>query len=163
MDKRKVFGAVAGSLMLASSGASIAGVVGQVQAPDALLDNVVEQESDSDVSDIYRSATVKGDFAYTQDQLTPTNSIAYVFGKSILGVCSSLPDYDVSALDRVIAVGGDVPNPIEATVEEMAQSSEMESAVMMCACMANLAGGGVIANAEAAGVSVASLAEAVGA
>lgn len=60
----------------------------------------------------------------------------------------------------MVITGG---STIEATVEDLASEDGAASYTVGCACSSNVAGGGAIVNADVSGVSLASVAQRVGA
>lgn len=116
-----------------------------------------------DAQGLVMVANVRGEFTATQDELTPTQRIASVFRKATSALCSSLPDYDVTAQQGGISVKGDISKPFSATVSEMAEEEGSTSYTLKCACASNIPGGGAIANARVEGVSLASIAAMAGA
>lgn len=51
----------------------------------------------------------------------------------------------------------------EATVEELAEQTDVENLVVGCACSSNVPGGGAIVNAEVSGIPIAAVAAMVAA
>lgn len=153
--KAKTIGAVVGSMALVGSAALVAAplAIGSEGTPT----EAVAVADATTQSSIVRVANVSGDFSFDQTTATGNDVIASVFKKATAALCSSLPDYDVNAVDRSIAVGGDVAQSFEATVEEMADAEGAESYLLGCACASNVPGGGAIVNAEVEGVSLESV------
>ena len=151
----KAVGAVASVTMLATAGVAYAApatqdaVVGEATVEAASL----EQGAPAIVSE----ADVRGTFAFTQDELTPNQTIATMFMRAATSLCASTSTYAVDAASAVIAVGGDVPASFSATVDEMADQAGDEAFVLACACASNGPGGGAVANAEVEGVSLAGI------
>lgn len=154
------FGAVAGSVLLASGAVAFAAPLANAseQAPAAAE---VAEAASQERADAVSAASVEGAFSYDQAVVTPAGDIAGVFMKAANAVCASLPDYCV-CMQRVVAVSGPA-GAFEATVDDMATEDGAQSYIMGCACASNVAGGGAVANAEVSGVSLASVAALAGA
>lgn len=97
-------------------------------------------------------AQVEGEFAFSQDVVSPNSSISGVFMKAAAAVCASMPNY-------CAVCGGliDVDGQFDATVADMADEEGTQSNVLGCSCASNVAGGGAAVNAEVSGVSLASV------
>ena len=103
---------------------------------------------------------VDGVFCFSQTALTKTADITKAFVKSGASLCASLPDYEVVLNAPIKASAGD--KSITATVSEMTEEDAAIGMILACACASNLAGGGIIANADVSGISMASIAQMLG-
>ena len=152
----KVLGALMGTTMVAGMGMAYAA---PALADEAGGSQAAGQEARSESSTVARSqvsvADVQGEFAFNQDEITPNETIRGMFQKAVSAVCSQLPRYAAGDPDSwIIEVKGDVKNAFSATLGELSEGDDVETKVMTCACSANQAGGGAIANAEVTGVPV---------
>lgn len=159
----KKSGAVLGAVALAGMGA--AGVAGYVGAVESTGSPVYEAPSQQEApkGGVVSVANVEGSFSYDQNTVSSVSYVSEVFNKAAAVLCSALPDYGMVQHAPLIAVGGDVDNAFEATVDEMASEEGSKSFVLACACASNVPGGGAIANAEVSGVSLESIAHMAGA
>lgn len=102
-----------------------------------------------------QKASVSGEFACTQDCLTPTATISGVFMKASAVLCQSMA--------QAVTVGGAdgyvVSHDGNAVYVEAADGDGgKQSQIMGCSCASNVPGGAAVMNAQVGGVSVASLA-----
>ena len=159
MKTTQIVGAVFGSVALVSSAAfAAAPLVSQEGGPVA--DETIAATGETAVqgqAQGVRVANVQGSFSFDQTTVSENSVIANIFQKATAALCSSLPDYDVREADRTIAVGGDVSQEFEATVDDMAEAEGAESYTIGCACASNVPGGGAIVNAEVEGVALESV------
>lgn len=153
----QVAGSLVGAGMMVVAGASAAIAVPVDQADAANVEAVSQEALCTDAT--VESVAVEGSFAYTQDTVTDSASIAGAFRTATNAVCSSLPNY--GAIFAAIAVSNGSGDSFEANVEELSEECG-ESHIMGCSCASNVAGGGAIINAEVTGVPVASLASMAG-
>lgn len=156
----KILGSIMGVSLIASGGATF--MVPLNDAFAAPQDNAQGTEAEagqSAVEGAYVSvANVQGAFSYNQDEITPNDKIRSMFYKATTSMCSTLVGYDYGDINNwSVEVGGDVRNPVSATLGELAQSDNAEQKVMTCACSSNQAGGGAIINAEVTGVPLTDL------
>ena len=163
MEKRAIAnGAVAviGSLALAGSVSAIAAPYAQASTggSEAYAAEAAEGSAQASV----QKQAVEGTFSYDQTALTPNSIISNVFCKAAATLCASLPDYHAAALSYRISICGP-DSQLAATVDDLSEAEGAQGHVMACSCATNLAGGGAIANAEVTGVSLASVAQLVGA
>lgn len=106
-------------------------------------------------SPLVRVADVQGEFVFGQNEITPNEAIKNMFQKAVAAVCSLLPQYEAGNAETwSIEVKGAVNNAFSATLGELAESDNAQTSIMTCACSANQAGGGAIANAMVTGVPV---------
>ena len=117
-------------------------------------------EGEAPANGVVRVPNVQGEFSFDQTTVTPNNRIADVFQKASATLCGASTELAVTqADDWSIAVGGDVANPYNATIGEIAQDDGTLSQIMGCSCAANPAGGRAVVNANVSGVSLAALIE----
>lgn len=136
--------------LVSGSSAMVALAAPSDAAPEAVVANVEQGAG------IETQRSVEGTFSYTQTALTSSDRIANVFCKAAQTMCTSMPSYSAQAVNtQLITVTG--TDRFEASVADMAQSDDAQSYTMACSCATNQAGGGAIANAEVAGVSLASV------
>lgn len=151
------------SLALVAGSCAVVGLsslqaTAQAEAQGAGIET--ESSNAQTASAIVGVSNVRGEFGYNQTNLTSNADIAKAFVGSNASACASMPDYDVVSSDPITVNGGDTS--ITATVDEMAEEDEAIRMVLACACASNTAGGGIIANADVSGVSLASIAQMVG-
>lgn len=156
----KVVGALAGASLLAA-GSSGAGSSALAQEADW------EKESSGSVERILagtesrdvRVANVQGSFSSSQDGITPNEQLASVFRKASAALCGAeAEDFcEPGREPRAIAVCGAVSNAFVAQLDEL--DDDPVQLVMGCSCGGNPADGRAVANAEVAGVSIASIME----
>lgn len=159
-----------GKTILAASSAlalASAGVVplAALTAPTAEAAPVAQETAASTTLAAPATAPVKveGTFAFTQDAVTSTEQLSSVFAKSVAMLCQSLPKYEVERCMTQLVLAAPASPVIQATVRELAQDENGISLTMACACASNVPGGGAMANAEVEGVSLESVAAAMGA
>ena len=117
-------------------------------------------EGEAPANGVVRVPNVQGEFSFDQTTVTPNNRIADVFQKASATLCGASTELAVTqADDWSIAVGGDVANPYNATIGEIAQDDGTLSQIMGCSCAANPAGSRAVVNADVSGVSLAALIE----
>lgn len=145
----KKSGAVLSVAMLASMGAA-----GVANAAPVVADSAIQAESAAQAVGVQKEAAAKqveGTFSYDQAVTTSNASITDVFSKAAAVMCRSMPEYTV-ANAKAIRVGGPAGQSFSATIDQMGGQQNDGSIVIACACSANGAGGGAIANAQASGV-----------
>lgn len=148
-----------------SSVLALAGMSGgiAVAATDAGPQQDALEEASHDASatyaktDIVTLDVVEGQFAFAQNEASSNEDIRKNLGASKY-LCGARPTGEASASDVApedwaISVGGAVANPYTATYGELAQTDEVQSLLMGCACGGNPADGKASANAEVAGIS----------
>lgn len=146
---------------LAAQGESVQGESAQVAAQQA--------EARQEASRQVRLASVRGTFAFTQDEVTPTAQIARALGGADRVLCGAtqeaLPStaqvVDDAADWQITVDGGGVQAACAVTLGELAQRGS-QSTVMGCSCLGNPADGRATVNAAVTGVSVLDLLEAAG-
>ena len=152
----KKWGAVAGSVVLASSALAGVGTAVAVEAADDATAAAVAQEQagTAAVTGAMAKDQVAGEFAYDQAVVTPTGTIAGMFNKAAAALCTTAPAYAQQCMAAcVLHVSGNGAS-FDATVADMAGEEGAQSMLMGCACSTNAAGGGAIMNANAEGVAI---------
>lgn len=98
--------------------------------------------------------SVIGEFAYTQDEVTPTETIRKNIGEASKYLCGARPaaEGEAAVEDWEITVNGAVESEFSATFEELAQDERVQTQVMGCSCAGNPADGRASVNAEVTGV-----------
>lgn len=103
---------------------------------------------------------VVGTFSYTQLEVSSNEWIARRLGDSSKYLCGSQSssgqteaEESVDAQDWLLEVTGDVAHPYQATMKEIAQTSEVQRVIMGCTCAANPVDGLAAANALVEGIS----------
>ena len=162
-DRTRKASAAAGSALLIAAGALAASPLSAhaaTQAPEAPA-ATVEQSCETAAVPAASAQQVSGDFAFSQDALTPTAELSGVFAKAASTLCVALPQYcsTCGGLLTVASANGSAMG----TVADLAGQDSPAGAVMACACASNVAGGGAVANADASGAALATLAALVGA
>lgn len=158
-DIVKASGAVLGAAVLATSGVAAAIPAFAQESPDSAP---VAQEAVLQGGVEKAPVKVEGTFGFSQDAVTSNKTFSEVFMRAVASACASMPEYEVQGnLDLSVSVDGN--QKIEATVGELAEEQGVAGALMACACASNIPGGGAVANAGASGVSLESVAQAVGA
>lgn len=138
-----------------TSGLAVA-VPNDASAAVPVGDQVVEANAAFEKTDVVTFDVVAGNFAYTQGEVSSNESIKASVGASQY-LCEARPvaeGEEVSAEDWAIEVRGEVKQPFVASFEEMAQSEDVQSLLLGCACAGNPADGKAMANAEVTGISV---------
>lgn len=152
----KKSGAVLSAAMLASMG-----MAGIANAAPVIADGGSQAESAAQAAtDVQKGAAAKqveGTFSYNQAMTTSNATITDVFSKAAAVMCHSMPEYTV-ANAKAIRVGGAAGQSFSATVDQLGGQQNGRSLVIACACSTNGAGGGAIANAQASGVMLETIA-----
>ena len=107
------------------------------------------------------SAEMTGFFSADQEKVTPSSRIKEIFLKAST-MCASMQIEVLNELSPEISVGGDVDNPVVATVDELADSEGTQRMILACACSTNDVNGDAVVNADVSGVSVEDIANLVG-
>lgn len=155
---RKVGAAAASACLVGSAAFAAAPAVVGLVAPEDDAGIAYAAQGDQAVD----ADELDGTFAYAQDQVTPSTTIKKVFLK-VSTMCASLPDYLANELSPKISIGGNVDNPVVATVDELAESSDVKRMIMACACSTNVVNGDAVVNADVSGVSIEDIAKIAGA
>lgn len=145
--------------------AEAASAVAGDQAQDA-VESVSEEASASAYVEV---ENVQGDFAYSQDVVTPTDEIARAMYGADAVLCSGGEAQSVAAEDVVedasqweITVTGDgVSSSFTATLGDLAEAGT-QTKILGCTCVGNPADGRATVNAQCTGVSVFSILELAG-
>lgn len=160
---RKACGIAASALMLGSMGAGAATTAfaqeESLPAQGGLAGNGIDTPTVSSRVDV---AHVRGEFAYTQGEVSPTAAISKAIGAASKYLCGS--DFVASSSGEAtsawsIAVKGDVEHSFTATVEELAVDGSAEFR-MGCSCLGNPADGTASVNADVSGITIRSIADA---
>lgn len=162
-NTKKMLGIASSTLLVASMGASATVALADT-LPDAAGDDAIESAAANPAVTTKQAAPqVKGEFAFTQGDVTSTDVIAramgaakYLCGSTFVGVEGT------TAEDWTLHVGGEVASPVFATLGELAEEGEVHL-TMGCSCAGNPADGLASVNADVRGVSVAYLLEAANA
>lgn len=147
--KTQVATAAACSVMLVGTGAALAAP--QVVAAPQGVAGVVQSCGEC-TAGIVGVSSVEGSFAFTQDSITPTGKISEAFVKSAARLCT--------VTSAALAASGQVSVSDDNGSMTMAQAAaavEEGTYILACACSSNLAGGGIVANAQVKGVPVSQL------
>lgn len=151
---KKTLAIGAGSLMVLSSMGTVELAVAHSsdEQPSASVDERASQ--DTYTVETVRADSVVGEFAYTQDEVTPNEAIKKNLGEASRYLCgaSAAAEGEQGVEDWVIAVGGAVEHEFSATFEELAQSERVQTQIMGCSCAGNPADGRASANAEVTGI-----------
>lgn len=144
----------AGSLAVLSGAGAVEFAV--AHPGDERLDLPVDEcvSRDTYIVETVRSDSVVGEFAYTQDEVTPNETIKKNLGEASQYLCGAdvATEGRQAAEDWVITVGGAVEHEFSATFEELAQSEEAQTQIMGCSCAGNPADGRASVNAEVTGI-----------
>lgn len=161
MNESKIAGTVAGAALLGVS--SMAMALPAEETPSLQISgNPAMQVAVDQVRPLVAVSQVQGTFTFDQARVTPNAQIKDVFVKASASLCNTFSVMDSALTNFYLSVGGDVPNPYSATVDEIASEEGSAVQLMGCSCTANSAGGWAVAQARVEGVSVASIAEKAG-
>lgn len=155
---KKTLAVGSGSVLVLASVTSGLALAAPSDAPASVTPDVSVAEVNEayEKTDIVTLDTAVGSFAYTQGDVSSNADIKAAMGASRY-LCGARPVADgeaVSAEDWAIEVRGEVKQPFVASFEEMAQSDDVQSLLLGCACAGNPADGKAQANAEVTGISV---------
>lgn len=175
--KKNASGIELGAVSAVALGMSVAGIVGAAGLAGTALAaqgesaQVAAQQAEArqEASRQVRLASVRGTFAFTQDEVTPTAQIARALGGADKVLCGATQEALPStaqvvgdAADWQITVDGDgVQAACAVTLGELAQKGS-QFTIMGCSCLGNPADGRATVNAAVTGVSVLDLLEAAG-
>lgn len=167
MEKRtgmKVAGAASVGTALVALGALQVGAIAAPAAPAEAAGGpapVVAVEATTVGSPVVEQNEVAGMFAFTQNAVSSNEWLAkHVGSESSKYLCGSQVVATGEADDPAswtLTVSGDVAQPLEATIGELAESPEVQTTVMGCACGGNPADGLSVANALVKGLPVTTL------
>lgn len=161
MNEFKIAGAVAGAALLGASSVALAApAAAPASAP--VQDTPTVQVVAEQARQLVAVSNVQGTFRFDQARVTPNAQIRDVFVKASATLCNTLDVYQSALADFYLSVGGEVPSPYSATVDQIAEEQGSASQLMGCSCTANSAGGWAVAQARVEGVSVASIAQKAG-
>lgn len=144
--------------LVATSGLLLAGTVGVASVapvdaaaaaqPDSQATMTHQNESTANTVSLER---VTGQFSYTQDAVTSNKKIATTFNTAVASLCSTVSQH-VADENWSVDVNG-----TQFTASDIIGSSKAKTKIFGCACSANPAGGGAVANVQATGVPIADL------
>lgn len=170
MDTKKTLktaGSVAGAAVMMGSTLMLTPMAALAMGVDAPAVPVQEAAAAQDTAVADQSvapARVEGTFAFDQGALTTNKDIANIFSKAAATLCEGLPAYGGEVSGGTVKVTNLDANAVcEATVEELAEQTDVENLVVGCACSSNVPGGGAIVNAEVSGIPIAAVAAMVAA
>lgn len=146
-----------GSALLIASGSAVAANA-EPAHQDTLPPSTVSDQQTNWMADFsVQLDEVQGSFSYAQAQVTSNEEIARVFAGASHVLCGSTIFAEYGAEEAAawpLAVVGDVSNPLETTVGELAATSEIQSILMGCTCAANPADGLASIEAMVEGIPV---------
>lgn len=148
-----VAGAVQGIALTQESAAQVEGALGQTGAQ--VVDEAEAQTVDSQ---LVQEDEVMGTFGYTQEEISSNDWLVKHIGESSKYLCGSQTvavggESDTAdAADWVLEVTGEVANPYQATIGELAESDTVQSVLMGCSCAGNPTDGLSVANAMVEGI-----------
>lgn len=152
MGSTLVVAGAAASLALAQSGPAAAEPTRSDAAPvaDETAASALETQT-------VRENEVVGTFAYTQNEVSSNEWLVKHIGDAPKYLCGSQAvavggAASADPADWVLEVTGDVANPYQATIGELAGSSTVQSVLMGCSCAGNPADGLSVANALVEGI-----------
>ena len=150
----KLVGAAAATALVAP-GIALAAEMPTVLAPDDSNASWTRVEASGQHAGegMVQKASVAGQFACTQDCVSPTAAISGVFMKAANALCQSLAQATVvPTADGAYTVSHDGD-----AVHVEAGEGDAKTQLMGCACASNVPGGAAVMNAQVSGVSLASL------
>lgn len=160
MNEYKIAGAVAGAALLSASAVAMAAPVSDAPlqtTPEPVVRSAVDQSRQ-----LVAVSNVQGSFAFNQSAVTPNEQIKGVFLKASASLCNTYNAMQSAMADFLLSVGGEVPAPYSATIDQIAEEQGSTMQLMGCSCTANSAGGWAVAQARVEGVSVESIAQKAG-
>ena len=124
----------------------------------------------SAVQSVQAPSTVEGSFSFEQTGLSSLTEIREALGQAPKYLCGSQRQASAdreatastSSLEMTVKVDGDVSNPYEATISQLAEEVGTQRATMGCSCSGNTAGGKATVNADVAGIGIRALMEKAG-
>lgn len=154
---KRVAGVVGSAVLLSSMGLGAAVAVADEVTPEAAP---VDRQEEQAASARQTAPEVKGEFAFTQQEVTPADVIARAMALAPKYLCGA-QESPVAATTDAATVGeivfdGAVKHPCTMTAAEIGEA-EQQRLIMGCSCSGNPADGASSVNAEVTGVSVVSL------
>ncbi len=151
---------VGSALMVTGAVAGVALAQDQAVAPDAQPQTAgavtgVEENLEVTGDQAVQEDKVVGTFSYTQEEASSNDWLVKHIGEASKYLCGSqavATDGAVDAEDWVLEVTGDVANPYQATIGELAESGTVQSVLMGCSCAGNPSDGLSTANALVEGI-----------
>lgn len=159
ISKAQKAGAALGAVVLASSAMAVAPVI--VNGANTAEVQGVETPAPeaSETIDVRTPVPVKGEFAYAQDKVTDTSTLANVFSRAAATLCQTLPEYVAPDGDFEVTSNNMSSSYLEWIKSAGKKSAEASTQLLACVCASNLPGGGAAANVEVSGVTVESIAQ----
>ncbi len=157
----KKFAGVAGSALLLTSLGATSAVALAEESADQTPAAATQSTQDIAGNTAQRSyEVVEGTFSFTQGDVTSTDTIAQVIGKTAAYLCGSsfIGGEAGNAAEWRIAVSGDVENAFVAPLGELEESGEAHM-ILGCSCAGNPEDGLASVNAEVTGVTIAHILE----
>ena len=155
VSKAQAAGAILGSVALASSGLVIAAPMVAATGSFVAEAAVAEAGQDAAAAGIAQAARAEGSFTYSQEAVTPVADIRGVHCDAASALCASLPDYGVQNAQAIAVSNGS--QTMQLAIADGQQDEGYGSYTMACSCATNAPGGGAVANADVAGIQLASI------
>lgn len=134
--KKKIKGtagaALAGAMLLTSGAYAYAS---NAPEPTAAADDDADGKFTVRQADSYdKVANVAGEFAYTQDTVTPSDEVFNLFGTAVTGLCAKPVDstFEEPTADYYVNVGGDIKKAYTVNLKDLEEQSQEK--IVMCAC-----------------------------
>ena len=162
MNEFKIAGVVAGAALLSASSVALAAPAPAANPAQDVPAAPAVQVAAEQACQLVAVSNVQGTFSFDQARVTPNAQIKDVFVKASATLCNTFNVLESALSDFYLSVGGEVPSPYSATVDQIAEEEGSTSQLMGCSCTANSAGGWAVAQARVEGVSVASIAQKAG-
>lgn len=148
---------------LGIAGAQATGLASEADGADAGQQTAGMQATEQAAqTGVVERDSVEGEFSFTQGEVSSNDWIVRHIAEASAYTCNSgsgtAGDQEAASVeDWGISVSGDVSQPYEATVGELAQTDEMQHMVMGCSCAGNPTDGTSIANALVGGIPATTL------
>lgn len=149
---------VGSALLMAGASQAVAAAAGPANALPSLPTAQVAQAASQAIAVPHvLKGEVRGAFAFTQTEVSSNAWMAQHIAGASRYLCGSgvVASGEAAAADPaswVLEVTGAVANPYEATIGELAATTEVQTALMGCSCGANPADGLAVANALVEGI-----------
>lgn len=161
----KALGASALGLIMAAT--SVAAVLPSdaLAAPTSTDGTAQEAAVEASAAPVRAEAKVEGVFSFSQEAVTDNGYISQVFRKASAVLCQAPYLAEAAAAGLPIQVTGSVDEGFAVVVGEGESENDgraRETKLVGCACSTNGPGGGAVANAEVAGLTLESLAARAG-
>lgn len=153
----KVLTAGVGSALLMAGASQAVAAVDTAPVDSLPVAQAVQTSSQTVAAPQVRQGEVRGTFAFTQTEVSSNAWMAQHIAGASHYLCGSgvVASGEAAAVDPaswVLEVTGAVANPYEATIGELAATTEVQTALMGCSCGANPADGLAVANALVEGI-----------